>query len=533
LRRWHATKSSTCPTIDHTRFYADTYRRLNYPPGAVEDLNAFIRRNLETARKAFAAGVRFAMGSDAVYTMFGENTRELGWFVKAGMSPEQALRVGSRTTSPCYSLNMVLRFRVFALFAVCAGLGAAQDSLTPAQRQLNVDSFEHVWKTVRDKHWDPKPGGLDWQAVHDELRPKIEQAATMDDARRVMSGMLERLKQSHFGIIPAEVYGEFDSPGVRDANPGIDVRVLEGRAVVTSVDPDSPAAARGVKPGWQMLRVDGRDLLPALDAIQKTFGQSLLLDIIRTRTVGRRLSGEAGKPVKIDFLDGADRAVSLELDRVRPRGAMARLGYMPPMYYWAETHLVRPDIRYLRFNLFFEPDSLIKTFEDAVKACSECSGFIVDLRGNPGGIGGLAMGVAGWFIGQTGQQLGTMHLRDTTMKFVVFPRPEPFPGPLAVLIDGCSGSTSEIFAGGLKDLKRARIFGTRTAGAALPSLFERLPNGDGFQYAIANYISQGGKPLEGIGVIPDEEVTLTRHQLLEGQDPVLDAAVSWIEKQKK
>jgi carboxyl-terminal processing protease len=79
-------------------------------------------------------------------------------------------------------------------------------------------------------------------------------------------------------------------------------------------------------------------------------------------------------------------------------------------------------------------------------------------------------------------------------------------------------------------VKRARVFGTKTAGAALPSVIERLPNGDGFQYAIANYISQGGKPLEGIGVIPDEEIRQTRRQLLDGKDAVLDAAVAWIEK---
>src|SRR5439155_8363826 len=56
---------------------------------------AFIPKNLETARKAFKAGVKFAMGSDAIYTMFGQNTRELGWFVKAGMAPEQALRTAT------------------------------------------------------------------------------------------------------------------------------------------------------------------------------------------------------------------------------------------------------------------------------------------------------------------------------------------------------------------------------------------------------------------------------------------------------
>jgi carboxyl-terminal processing protease len=82
-------------------------------------------------------------------------------------------------------------------------------------------------------------------------------------------------------------------------------------------------------------------------------------------------------------------------------------------------------------------------------------------------------------------------------------------------------------------MHRGRIFGSRTAGAALPSIIEKLPNGDSFQYAVANYISHGGQPLEGIGVIPDEEVRLTRPGLLEGHDAVLDAALDWIAGQKK
>src|SRR5439155_9207404 len=67
-------------------------------------LRAYIDKNLESTRRAFKAGVKIAMGSDAVYTMFGQNTRELGWLVKAGMTPAQAL--AAATTTPAALLGM-------------------------------------------------------------------------------------------------------------------------------------------------------------------------------------------------------------------------------------------------------------------------------------------------------------------------------------------------------------------------------------------------------------------------------------------
>lgn len=79
------------PTIDHNRYYVDARDEYGFDQEAIPPLQDYIRRNLESARRAVEAGVRIAMGSDAVFTMFGQNTRELGWFVKAGMTPELAL----------------------------------------------------------------------------------------------------------------------------------------------------------------------------------------------------------------------------------------------------------------------------------------------------------------------------------------------------------------------------------------------------------------------------------------------------------
>ncbi len=416
--------------------------------------------------------------------------------------------------------------RTFAGLLLAAAAGYAQ--LTAEQRQLNIESFEKVWTTIRDKHWERNPGGLDWQAIHAEYRPKIEQAASTEQARQVMRDMLARLHQTHFAIFPGNVYEDVGGAVMGGGTPGLETRVLEGQAVVTSIDPGSSAERAGVHPGWVVTRAGDKDLAPMIRKLQAV---PELHELTLERAVEAALSGPEGGDLAVTFLDGDGRQRTMNLRLGPPRGAPSRFGNLPVEYVWFESKKIG-NIGYVRFNLFLDLARVMGEFGKAVTGCRGCDGFIIDLRGNPGGIGGMAMGMAGFLVEKPDEKLGTMYMRDNSLKFVINPRAGAFDGPLAVLVDGCSASTSEIFAGGLQDLGRARIFGTKTAAAALPSAIEKLPNGDGFQYAIANYISEGGKALEGNGVTPDVTVKLTRAALLAGRDPVIDAAVEWIRKQR-
>jgi carboxyl-terminal processing protease len=325
------------------------------------------------------------------------------------------------------------------------------------------------------------------------------------------------------------MYSALDDEGEGPGTSGIDARILDGRAVVTGVDPGSPAEIQGVKPGWQIEKAGGKELMTIVDQARSN---PSIHELQLTRAVLARLSGPIGGTVDVVFLDGARKSVNLTLGLIAPRGQPSAFGNLPAQHVWFENKRLGSS-GYVRFNMFLDLPRVMGSFQQTVDNCKTCDGLIIDLRGNPGGIGGMAMGMAGFLVEKPNQRLGTMYLRDSTLNFLVNPRAEVFSGPVAVLVDGCSASTSEIFAGGLKDLGRARVFGTRTAAAALPSAFERLPDGDGFQYAVANYVSEGGQPLEGLGVTPDVVVELTRAALLAGHDPVIDAALNWIRSQKK
>lgn len=141
------------PTIDHNRYYADNGDTLGYAPGYKERLNEFIQRNLETARRARKAGVRFVMGSDAIYTMFGENTRELGWFVKAGMAPEQALLTATRNAAEMLGMEK--------------SLGAVKPGYLADIVAVSGDPLADIGAAISGVRWVMKGG----QVVVDQTQP--------------------------------------------------------------------------------------------------------------------------------------------------------------------------------------------------------------------------------------------------------------------------------------------------------------------------------------------------------------------------
>jgi carboxyl-terminal processing protease len=363
---------------------------------------------------------------------------------------------------------------VFPLIAVLFLIsGTAAGQLTPQQTAANLQSFELVWTTVRDRHPDPKLNNLDWQAIHDSMRPAIERARSMTEVRSILTSMLEKLDSSHYAIIPA---GEYES-GARSGTYNETHRV-------PAAQPDRPAQS----------------------AIPVTNGNKQV----------------EGKKVEPDATRVAEVAPAPSED------AVVRFGNLPEMRVSFNSRTLENGAGYIKFNEFLDPASIMPKFEGALTSFASAPGVILDLRGNPGGIGIMAAGIAGFFIDRSGLKLGEMKTRENTMNFVIFPRPQTYSGPLAILVDGGSASTAEILTQGLQDLKRARVFGVRSAGAALPSDIIRLPNGDGFQFAEASYTSVGGKVIEGSGVTPDVIVRQTIEATRSGRDLVIEAADEWI-----
>jgi imidazolonepropionase-like amidohydrolase len=146
-------KTYYAPTIDHNQYYVENADTVyHFTAAAKERLLDYIQRNFETAKKAFQAGVHMIVGSDAVYNGWGLNMRELDWFVKMGMTPEQALRTA--TTEPATMLGMEKSLGAIApgFYAdIVAVEGDPLANITAASKKDNVRWVMKAGRVVVDK----------------------------------------------------------------------------------------------------------------------------------------------------------------------------------------------------------------------------------------------------------------------------------------------------------------------------------------------------------------------------------------------
>ncbi len=399
-------------------------------------------------------------------------------------------------------------------------------------RVAALSAFDETWQTISDTFYDPAFNGLDWTAVRAELRPRAERAATPDDVRRIINEMLARLGQSHFTLLTSSAVGE-PLPG--DAMVPIEVRTLDAGVVVTRVNGED---ARGsLRAGDLIVTVDGRDPLAL-----PSDGDSRERRLDLWRRAFRNLHGPAGSVARLVIRDVAGSERTVDVRRTAKTGAAVTLGNLPELHVRTETAEVRTPggqrAGWIAFNTWMA--AVDEPFAQAVDAFRKSAGIIVDLRGNAGGLADMMRGIAGHFLSEP-ELLGRLQMRNATLEFRANPRRstrdgrrvEPFAGPLAILVDEQTASASECFAGALQGLGRARVFGTRTMGQALPASTRRLSNGDVLMYAVGDFTTSNGRRLEGDGVLPDEEVAVTRQALSEGRDEVLARALDWIDRQQR
>jgi carboxyl-terminal processing protease len=390
-----------------------------------------------------------------------------------------------------------------------------------------LDCFETVWRTVNETYFDPTFGGLDWQAVHDRYRPQV--AAAQDDKTfyDLLNQMLYELKVSHIGALPPHwALDRWFSPhDFGQGSIGVDVRWLQDGAVVTSVTPGAPAERAGLRPGFLIRSIDGIpvdriavEMLLVPPYNERSRRRQVTLEILR------HLYGPPDTPVSITYAAETAEPQVKSLRRVQRTGGYPLYEGAPPAFFQVESKLLENGIGYIRLSAFQWP--LADPIRLALDAVGSAPGWILDLRGNSGGDFDL-------FIGRFFRApvpCLSVKTREGTTDFIVAPEPDPYPGPVVVLVDVMSVSAAELFAASLQTTGRAVVVGERSPGWVLGTQSVLLPNGSLFVYPDRQYRTPDGTVLEGRGVVPDVEIALERELLLQGIDSQLQAAVKTIAK---
>ncbi|HKV40360.1 MAG TPA: PDZ domain-containing protein [Blastocatellia bacterium] len=167
------------------------------------------------------------------------------------------------------------------------------------------ESFDIVWNTVKEKHFDPKFGGVDWDQVRLQYLPRLNEVKSDAELYKLLERMLSELHESHFAILPPAVQEE-DSGGP-NGSIGVDLRFIGDQIVITKVASGSTAARAGLRPGFVITRVDGAPIEQILQPLENTSESVPVKRLREVRVVAARLDGRPSSVVRVEYLDEHDR----------------------------------------------------------------------------------------------------------------------------------------------------------------------------------------------------------------------------------
>jgi len=403
----------------------------------------------------------------------------------------------------------------------------AETGLTATER---LEILDTAWQIVNDEYFDPTFGGMDWQAIGEEYRQKLE--TVKDDETfwlEVLEPMLWELGASHLAALPPELANQLDVMTFANGSLGMDVRLLDGSAVVTRVDEGSPADEAGLRAGFVITAVDGRtwEDIAAESLLSPPYNESHQL---ASKVQGLRdlLYGEKDSSVVIEYMGADDQPGRVTL-QYGPRSVAVcdQLDpSLPPICADLEVKRLENGFGYIRFSGFITP--ILESVLQAIRDLNDTPALIIDLRGNPGGQYFVRIGIASQLVGTPDLFLRYQY-RDRLEEAYLNPVDDAYQGQVVILVDEHSASSTEEFSGSLQAMGRATIIGSQTAGSCLVGEIESLPHGIVLIVPIAQGQTANGRILEYNGVLPDIAVSLDRQQLLQGIDAQLEAAIQYIE----
>ncbi|MBE9051377.1 S41 family peptidase [Nostocales cyanobacterium LEGE 11386] len=343
---------------------------------------------------------------------------------------------------------------------------------------------DEVWQIVQRQYVDGTFNQVDWQAVRKEYLGKSY--SNQQDAYKSIREMLKKLDDPYTRFMDPE---EFKNMQVDTSGEltGIGITISQDeetkKIVVIAPIEDTPAFKAGVLAKDVIIKINGKST-EGMDTNQA-------VSLIR---------GEPGTKVNLTVQrDGQTK----QFDITR-----ARIEIHPVRY--SEKQTPAGKLGYIRLNQFSanagrEMQSAIRDLER-----QRVAGYILDLRGNPGGLLFSSVEIARMWLDR-GTIVSTIDRQGEQEREVARGRALTNK-PLVVLVDKGSASASEILSGALQDNKRAVLVGTQTFGKGLVQSVRPLEDGSGLAVTIAKYHTPSGKDINKHGVDPDVTVELSDAQ---------------------